>query len=42
MVEVVKFLAKNHLGKYADAILQGGFDDIHTLKLMNEEDVRFW
>ena len=38
MVEAANFLAKNHLDKYADAILQEGFDDTHALKLMNEED----
>ncbi len=40
MVEVANFLAKNHLGKYADAIVEEGFDDMRTLKLMNEQDVK--
>ncbi len=40
MVEVANFLAKNHLDKCAGAILQEGFDDMRTLKLMNEEDAK--
>ncbi len=40
MVEVANFLAKNHLDKYADAIVEEGFDDMRTLKLMNGEDAK--